>query len=72
MVDLVDFKEKLLFEEPNAIPTYGTVASNGLSWSDISTAAKKGSSIPMRSWLCSPPFARSSSSLTVWWTSSVH
>lgn len=65
MVGLVDFKDKR-FEAPSAVPTYDTVASGGLSWSDISTAAKKGGSIPMWSWLRSTFFARLSSHLTLW------
>ena len=65
MVGLVDFKDRL-FEGPSAVPAYGIVVSDGLSWSDISTAAKKGGSIPMWSWLCSPSFARLSSHLTLW------
>lgn len=48
MVGLVDFKDKL-FEGLGAVPTYGTVASDGLTWSDISTTAKKCDSIPMES-----------------------
>lgn len=40
MVGLVDFKDKL-FEGPVVVPTYGTVAPDGLSWSDISKTAKK-------------------------------
>lgn len=45
MVDLVDFKDKLV-EGSNAVPTYGAGSSGGLSRSDISTAAGKGGSIP--------------------------
>lgn len=48
MVGLVAFKDKL-FEAPGAVPTYVTVSSDDhdLSWSDISTTAKKCDSIPM-------------------------
>lgn len=46
MADLVDYKDKL-FEGPDAVPTYGTVASDGLSRSDISTTVKKYDSIPI-------------------------